>query len=187
MTSPMQIVITPYDPDWPVQFRDEAVRLRAALGDAARRIDHVGSTSVPGLDAKPVIDIQISVTPLHPLAPWVEALAAAGYRHVPHPDDATYPFLHRPVDWPHTHHIHLCEVGGREERVHLAFRDYLRAHPEEAAAYAAVKRRLAREHDAGTFASRNAYAEAKSAFIAPRIARALALGLPRAAAGGCGR
>jgi GrpB-like predicted nucleotidyltransferase (UPF0157 family) len=126
-----------------------------------------------------VIDIQVSVRPLHPLAPWVHALEAIGYRHVPHPDDATYPFLHRPARWPHTHHIHLCEAGGRDERVHLAFRDYLRTHPEEAAAYAAVKRELAGRHHAGSFASRNAYADAKSAFVAPRIARALAQGHPR--------
>jgi GrpB-like predicted nucleotidyltransferase (UPF0157 family) len=173
------IRISRYDPAWPGRFRAEAERIAAALGPAAVRIDHVGSTSVPGLDAKPVIDIQVSVRGLHPLAPHLRPLVALGYTHVPHPDDATCPFLHRPSHWPHSHHVHLCEAGGREERCSLAFRDFLREHPQEAAAYAEEKRRLAAGFSASSFESRNAYAEAKSAFIEPIVERALALGYPR--------
>lgn len=160
------IVIVPYDPSWPAAFEAEAGRLRQALGPLALRIDHVGSTAVPGLAAKPVIDIQISVKDLQPLEVWRPALEALGYRHVPDPDDATYPFLHRPAAWPHTHHIHVCAAGGAEERRHLAFRDALRARPELAAAYAELKCSLAREHSAVTHESRNAYADAKTEFIA---------------------
>jgi GrpB-like predicted nucleotidyltransferase (UPF0157 family) len=134
---------------------------------------------VPGLAAKPVIDIQVSVRPLHPLDPHLLPLSQLGYTHVPHPDDAFYPFLHRPSRWPHSHHIHLCEAGGEEESRHLAFRDFLRDHPEEAAAYEDLKHRLGPAFSAGSFDSRNAYADAKSAFIEPLIERALALGYPR--------
>jgi GrpB-like predicted nucleotidyltransferase (UPF0157 family) len=172
------ITISAYDPAWPACFRAEAERIEAALGFAAVRVDHVGSTAVPGLAAKPVIDIQVSVRVMHPLEPHLRPLVALGYTHVPHPDDAIYPFLHRPETWPHSHHIHLCESGGSEERRHLAFRDYLREHPEEAAAYADMKRRLAARFSASSFESRNAYADAKSAFIAPLIRRALSLGYP---------
>ena len=174
------IIISPYDPAWPGSFDAEAKRIESAMGAAAVRIDHVGSTAVPGLAAKPVIDMQLSVRVLHPLEPHLRPLVALGYTHVPHPDDATYPFLHRPSEWPHSHHLHLCEAGGGEERRHLAFRDFLREHPEEAAAYADVKLRLALEFDARDFESRNAYAEAKSVFIDPIVERALALGYPRA-------
>jgi GrpB-like predicted nucleotidyltransferase (UPF0157 family) len=174
------IIISPYDPAWPRTFEAEAKRIESALGAAAMRIDHVGSTAVPGLAAKPVIDIQLSVRVLHPLEPHLLPLVALGYTHVPHPDDASYPFLHRPSDWPHSHHIHLCEAGGSEERRNLAFRDFLREDPEEAAAYADEKLRLAGEFSSSSFESRNAYAEAKSIFIEPIIERALALGYPRA-------
>jgi len=173
------ITLSPYDPAWPSAFEAEARRIASALGSAAVRIDHVGSTAVPGLAAKPVIDIQVSVRALHPLEPLLLPLIALGYTHVPHPDDATCPFLHRPLSWPHSHHIHLCEAGGSEERRNLAFRDFLREHPREAAAYADEKRRLALLFSSLSFESRNAYAKAKSGFIEPATLRALGLGYPR--------
>src|SRR5262249_17907397 len=110
------ITIVSYDPEWPREFERERAHLQSALGDLAVRIEHNGSTAVPGLAAKPVIDIQIAVVPLHPLDPYLDALAAAGYHHVPHVDDAFAPFFHKPADWPHTHHVHLVEAGGGEER-----------------------------------------------------------------------
>src|SRR5690349_19436789 len=121
-------------------FAAERERLTAALGGLAMRIEHNGSTSVPGLAAKPIIDIQISVVALTPLSPLVDSLAPLGYVHVPHPDDAFCPFLHRPATWPHSHHVHLVEAGGLEERRTLAFRDYLRAHAAAAREYEQLKR-----------------------------------------------
>jgi len=169
-------MIVDYDPAWPTMFEAERARLAPALGDRARRIDHHGSTAVPGLAAKPIIDIQISVASLRPLEPLVAALAPLGYVHVPHADDACCPFLHRPATWPHTHHVHLVEAGGLEERRTLAFRDYLRAHRDEAREYERLKRALAARTDAADPAAREAYAAAKSAFV-ERITR---LGLQRA-------
>ena len=166
----MAIEIAPYDPNWPRAFEAERTRILRALGAAARRIDHHGSTAVPGLAAKPVIDIQISVERLHPLDAYAPALARLGYVHVPHPDDAVCPFFHRPADWPHTHHVHVVVAGGEEERRTLAFRDYLRAHPEAAREYEALKRHLAEMHDAADFSSHQAYADGKTEFV-DRIVR----------------
>ncbi len=175
----MTLEVVPYDPAWPARFAAERGRIAAALGPLALRIDHNGSTAVPGLAAKPVIDIQVSVAALAPLAPFAEPLAAIGYAHVPHADDAFCPFFHRPETWPHTHHVHIVASGGTEERRTLAFRDYLRAHPEALAVYASLKRDVAGRFGGDSFESRNAYAAAKGAFIEDAIRRALAEGLPR--------
>lgn len=167
------------DPVWPARYAAEERLLRDVLGALALRIDHVGSTSIPGIDAKPIIDIQVSVASLHPLDRWRERLAAAGYRHAPSEDDGHYPFFHKPEDWPHSHHVHVCASGSWDERRHLAFCAYLRDHPGEAREYERVKHRLAKLHSAATMASRNAYADAKSEFIAGATERALAAGYPR--------
>ena len=152
-------------------FSTEKLRLEQVLGSAALRVEHHGSTSVPGLAAKPIIDIQVSVATLQPLDPYVRVLATLGYIHMPHADDARCPFFHRPAAWPHTHHVHLVEAGGVEEMRTLAFRDYLRASPEIAAEYESLKRRLASEADASMSAGREAYAAAKSDFV-ERVTRA---------------
>lgn len=178
---PMDAVleIVPYDPNWPRIFSAERDRIAAALGALALRIDHHGSTSVPGLAAKPIIDIQVSVERLHPIGAYAPRFAQLGYIHMPHPDDAFCPFFHRPAAWPHTHHVHVVQSGGDEERRTLAFRDYLRDHIDTARAYADLKRRLAPQYIAAEFSSRQAYADAKGAFIAGVIARALSAGYPR--------
>jgi GrpB-like predicted nucleotidyltransferase (UPF0157 family) len=170
--------IAPYDPRWVVQFDAERHRIAGVLGALAIRIDHHGSTSVPGLDAKPIIDIQISVERLQPIAAYADPLATLGYVHLPHADDAVCPFLHRPGVWPHTHHVHVVEAGGLEERRTLAFRDFLREHRELAAEYAALKKRLAAFADADDPASREAYANAKTEFVTRVTGQALAIGYP---------
>ena len=167
------VAIVPYDSLWPEAFEAEAVRLRAALGPIALRIDHNGSTSVPGLAAKPVIDIQMSVESLQPIAAYRNRLTAIGYVHVPHADDAFCPFFHRPADWPHTHHIHVVQAGGEEEKRTLAFRDYLREHADAAREYEALKFRLAAASAADSPESREAYASAKSDFVERIVAAAL--------------
>jgi GrpB-like predicted nucleotidyltransferase (UPF0157 family) len=171
------IVISEYNAHWPILFEEEARRLRAAFGSAALRIEHVGSTSVPGLAAKPVIDIQVSVASLVPHGRYVGTMAAVGYRHVALDDfDLVYPFFHKPAEWPSTHHVHLCEAEGEQERKHLAFRNYLRAHPRTARAYETLKRRLARANDAATLESTEAYSLAKSEFVANVLRAAKASG-----------
>jgi GrpB-like predicted nucleotidyltransferase (UPF0157 family) len=173
------IEIVPYDPGWPAAFEAEAVRLRAALGPLALRIDHHGSTSVPGLAAKPIIDIQVSVACLQPLGRYSGPLETAGYVHVPHPDDAFCPFFHRPARWPHSHHVHVVERGGREERRTLAFRDYLRDHPDEARGYERLKREIAASLAVGDGECQERYARAKTAFIERATEDALRRGYAR--------
>ena len=161
------IVISEYDAKWPVLFEEEAHRLRTAFGSVALRIEHVGSTSVPGLAAKPVIDIQVSVASLVPHGRYVDTMATLGYRHVALSFDLVYPFFYGPpAEWPGTHHVHLCDAGGEQEWKHLAFRDYLRAHPRVAREYEALKRELARVHDEETLQSSQAYTRSKSEFVA---------------------
>jgi GrpB-like predicted nucleotidyltransferase (UPF0157 family) len=146
-----RVVIVPSRPEWAEEFRAIARVLRAALGPLALRIDHIGSTAVPGLAAKDVIDVQVSVADLDPaLVPLMEAAGFVGrpeisMDHVPPgaagTDDWRKLFFQpregRPVN------IHVRIAGRPNERYALLFRDYLRAHPSAAAAYAELKRRLA--------------------------------------------
>jgi GrpB-like predicted nucleotidyltransferase (UPF0157 family) len=174
-----ELEISSSNPDWPAAFDAEAIRLRRALGTLALRIDHNGSTSIPGLGAKPIIDIQVSVASLQPIEAYSERLRAIGYVHVPHPDDSFCPFFHRPGQWPHSHHVHLVESGGAEERRTLAFRDYLREHPAAAHQYEDLKRDLAGKIAPNNRGSREAYARAKTDFIERIVAVALSGGYPR--------
>jgi GrpB-like predicted nucleotidyltransferase (UPF0157 family) len=178
-TPESKIEIVPYDPGWPGAFEAEAARLRAALQGLALRIDHHGSTAIPGMGAKPIIDIQISVAGLQPRFAYAAKLEEIGYVHVPHPDDSFCPFFHRPIHWPHTHHVHVVERGGREERRTLAFRDYLRDHPGEARAYEDLKRAVAAQTVAADPESQERYALGKTAFIERVVALAIDRGYPR--------
>jgi GrpB-like predicted nucleotidyltransferase (UPF0157 family) len=179
MKSPRSVNIVPYDPEWPIAFSTEFRRLAAALGTIAVRIDHHGSTAVPGLAAKPVIDIQVSVRELHPIEIYARRLEDLGYVHQPHPDDSFCPFFHRPAAWPHTHHVHVVVSGGAEERRTIAFRDYLCEHADLAREYEKLKRALAAHHSDADASAREAYAEAKTAFVTAVTQRALADGYPR--------
>jgi GrpB-like predicted nucleotidyltransferase (UPF0157 family) len=173
------IEIAPYDPGWPVAFEAEATHLRAGLKTLALRIDHHGSTAIPGLAAKPIIDIQVSVAVLHPLSTYQATLEALGYVHVPHADDSFCPFFHRPGRWPHTHHVHVVERGGREERRTLAFRDYLRDHPDMAREYEDLKRAVAAKIVAADPESQERYAAGKTDFIERIVGVAVATGYPK--------
>jgi GrpB-like predicted nucleotidyltransferase (UPF0157 family) len=173
------VKLVPYDPAWPGEFKVERNRIASRLGDIALRIDHHGSTSIPGLAAKPVIDIQVSVAELHPIEAYAPLLAQLGYEHLPHPDDALCPFFYRPSRWPHSHHVHVVQAGGVEERRTLAFRDYLRENPSLAREYQDLKLRLAPNFSAGDFVSRQAYADSKGHFINRITELALARGYPR--------
>ena len=172
-----RIQIVEYSTLWPSQFGEEAAMIGAVLGLLAQRIEHVGSTAVPGLAAKPVIDIQVSVARLQPRGAFDDLLGRIGYTHIDVGEfDAVYPFYQRPDDWPTTHHLHLCRVGSAEELSHLVFRDYLRDHPQTAREYEALKRSLAAAQPGTTLADRERYSLAKTPFIADVVTRALAQG-----------
>jgi GrpB-like predicted nucleotidyltransferase (UPF0157 family) len=127
----------PYDPAWPTRFTAWEARLSAELGDSARRIEHVGSTSVPGLPAKPIIDIQVSVADVAIDHEYVAAFERAGVQ-LRYRDDE-HRFFRPPAGKPWDVHVHVCETGSGWERRHLLFRDYLRASRDARAAYADVK------------------------------------------------
>ena len=176
-TQERKIEIVAYDPGWPGVFEAEAAR--AALKTLALRIDHHGSTAIPGLGAKPIVDIQISVATLRPLSAYGAKLEAIEYVHVPHPDDSFCPFFHRPIRWPHTHHVHIVERGGREERRTLAFRDYLRDHLDVAREYEELKRSAAAQIVTVDLESQERYALAKTDFIERVVGLAVERGYPR--------
>ncbi len=145
-------VICANDPNWPREFAELAARLRRALGALALRIDHIGSTAVPGLAAKDVIDIQITVAALD--EDVVAALQAIGYSPRAGARDHCPPtFTGAASEWDKLYfdppqgqrrtHLHVRALGRANQRYPLLFRDYLRTHPATAQAYAELKRRLA--------------------------------------------
>jgi GrpB-like predicted nucleotidyltransferase (UPF0157 family) len=160
-----EVEIVNYDPRWPTLFDEEAKRLRAILDPSSIvGIEHFGSTAVPNLSAKPIIDILIAVRSLtEAQATFVEALRNLDYIYWaenPKKDRMFFVKGMPPFGSRRTHHVHVTEVDGEMWRW-LPFRDYLRAHPEEAEIYDRLKRRLAIEHRV----DREAYTQAKSAYV----------------------
>jgi GrpB-like predicted nucleotidyltransferase (UPF0157 family) len=155
------ILIAPYDPAWPVRFEDERKALAIAIGPwITGGIHHVGSTSVPGLGAKPIIDILVGVGDLEESRQCFEPVARLNYLYAPYLADEMHWFC-KPDPRRRTHHLHLVPTGSRRYQDELAFRDRLRAEPEIAAEYAALKSRLA-----GRFRNdRTAYTDAKAEFV----------------------
>jgi GrpB-like predicted nucleotidyltransferase (UPF0157 family) len=158
------IQIVPYDQGWPEAFGDIARELRRLFGDRALRIDHIGSTSVPGLAAKPVIDIQVSVAILSRDEPWCSALVAAGWEWDAENPERSKLFFGGPPSGPKAH-LHVREVGSLTEQLALVFRDYLRSHGDAAGRYEAFKRKLAER----TWRDGDAYAEAKTEIVWPLL------------------
>jgi GrpB-like predicted nucleotidyltransferase (UPF0157 family) len=154
------ITVVAYDPAWPARYRAEEVRLRGALGPAALRIEHVGSTSVPGLGAKDIVDIQVSVRSFEPQAAYQDVLERLGYYHRPDPEAAHRFFGLLDASGRRIVNLHVCEAGSEWERRHLAFRDRLRADRQLCREYERLKRRLAPLHT-----DANEYAAAKGEFI----------------------
>ncbi len=141
------IEIVDYDPSWPSMFEAETERLGAALAGVAVRIEHVGSTSVPGLAAKPIVDIQLSVPDVSNLDRYRGPLESLGYEYVYDPDFVEYPFFGWPsAKAPRTFNVHVCEAGTEWEARHLRFRDRLRTDERVRDEYAALKRELALKH-----------------------------------------
>lgn len=156
-----RVIVVPYDPDWPGRFDRERAILGAVFAGSEATIEHVGSTAVPGLGAKPVIDVMVGLSKLAEAKARISALEAEGYEYV-QKYERQFPerrYFRKPRLGPLAYHLH-CVVKGSDFWVrHLAFRDYLRAHPESAAAYYELKRELA------VRCSKEDYTEAKSPFI----------------------
>ena len=162
------VELAPYDQAWPARFEREATRIRSALGDRPRLLEHVGSTSVPGLSAKPIIDIVLAVRDSSDEAAYVPAMEAAGYvLRIREPEW----FEHRLFKAPEMDvNVHVFTEGEPEIDRMLAFRDWLRTHDDERDLYERTKRELA----ARTWKYVQHYADAKTEIVEGIIAQALA-------------
>jgi GrpB-like predicted nucleotidyltransferase (UPF0157 family) len=163
--APVEIV--DYDAAWPESFRAERAMLEAVLKPwLAGAIEHVGSTAIAGMPAKPVIDIMAAVSDLVISRPAIEAVSKLGYVYFPYRTDIMHWFC-KPSAAFRTHHLHLVPVGSRRWEECLAFRDAIRKDPALAKEYAALKIRLAMEFRF----DREAYTEGKTPFVRRVLSR----------------
>ncbi|MEK8030516.1 GrpB family protein [Ideonella sp. DXS29W] len=155
------VVVVPYDVEWPARFESERQWLQPLLAPwLTGDIEHIGSTSVPGLAAKPVIDMMAPVASLKDARPAIVAASEAGYLHHPYRADVMHWFC-KPSPHVRTHHLHLVPRDSPLWRERLAFRDALRADPNLAQQYAALKMQLAAQFRT----DREAYTVAKGPFV----------------------
>ncbi|MFF2807125.1 GrpB family protein [Streptomyces sp. NPDC058000] len=165
MSQPVQIV--EYDPRWPMIFGRLAAVIRDGLGPLVLRIEHVGSTAVPGLPAKPIVDMDAVIPVGAAPAEAIAALRPLGYTHEGDLGIAGREAFTSPEGAP-AHHLYVCAADSPELARHLAFRDFLRAHPESARRYGELKWELAARHRD----DRSAYTVGKSVFIENALAEA---------------
>jgi len=167
----MIVRVVPYDSHWPASYAAEAERICKAVGEVAVRIHHIGSTSVPGLSAKPIIDILLEVSDLAALDACSPTIEALGYEAMGELGIPGRRYFRRDNDFgERTHQIHAFAVSSEEIHRHLAFRDYLIAHPEIARAYGELKQELALRFPTDI----DGYMDGKDSFVKRHEAEALA-------------
>ena len=158
-----RVDIVDYNPQWPEWFRQEKLRILGVIRHQAIAVEHIGSTAVTGLVAKPIIDVMVGLHRYETLVKCIPRLGAIGYEYVPHFELITpfRRFFHKGRDGQHTHHLHLVESTHPFWEQHLIFRNVLRTHPRVRQEYAVLKRQLAHRfrYDIA------AYSKAKSPFI----------------------
>lgn len=162
------LYIATYDPQWPVLFAQEKQRLQAALSAVILAIEHIGSTAVVGLDAKPILDMLAAVNHLHDVSASVELLRSLGYE-----DAEINPKFGRRLFCKGgynvgTHHLHFVVKDSEQWLLPLRFRDYLQAHPQESRNYGELKKRLAQKHGQDL----DGYSEEKGPFVEAVLAAA---------------
>ncbi len=165
-----EVVVADYDPRWPELYAQEVAGLRQVFGASLVGLEHIGSTSVPGLAAKPIVDIQAVVRTLPDAQNAAPALAALGWRQGIFALDleTRLYFKKYNAQGGRTHQLHVYAPDHSAASAHLLFRDYLRAHPEEAQRYAALKRELVERFRF----DRLAYNDAKTAYVEAVLAKA---------------
>ena len=165
MTAP--IIIESYDPCWPKQFEILRFKISKVLGPMAAAIEHIGSTSVPGLDSKPIIDLDILLRSDADLPLAITALGLLGYEHLGDLGIPGREAFRAPSGEP-PHHLYVCAPDSLQYKRHIAFRNYLRTHPEDADAYARLKHDLSEKYRV----DREAYTQTKTQFIEAVLRRA---------------
>lgn len=166
-----QVVIAEYNPLWPLLFEEEKTRILDLINPWAERVEHIGSTSVPGLGAKPIIDIMVGLRSLDDAQHCIPLLQAIGYEYVP-AHETVMPerrYFHKGLTrFARTHHLHMVETASEFWERHILFRDYLREHEDTARSYYQLKKQLA----ARFRSDRESYTDAKASFIKEVIERA---------------
>ncbi len=160
------ILVIDYDVDWPILYEQEKIQILNALDNTIANIQHIGSTSVPGLAAKPVIDILLGVEHVPPQAAQIAALEALGYYYCGELGISGRHYFRRGM--PRTHQIHLVKLDSQFWETHLLFRDFLRTHPDAAQQYAVLKRNLAVKFRA----DRERYTNSKAPLIEQMLVQA---------------
>ena len=150
-----------YSPEWRTLFEREAVLLRSAMGPAARHIEHVGSTAIDGMPAKPVIDLVVVVSSLHDAREWLPTLEALGYEHRANDTVADRLFFAKGLPSRRTHHLSLAEARSGFYTEKVLFRDYVSSHREAFDEYVELKKELAQRHAK----DRTSYTEGKRGFV----------------------
>jgi len=157
---PDSVIVVDYDPAWTSAFEKLRGQLAKSLGSLPVTIEHVGSTSIPGAAAKPIIDIDIVVQSKDSVRQAIRLLSKAGYRHLGDLGIAGREAFESPAGLP-AHHLYVVVAGNSEHVRHLLFRDHLRKHPEEVREYSDLKKSLAKKFRN----DRDAYTEAKTEFV----------------------
>lgn len=164
-----KVEVVPHDPRWRDSFEAEAKDIAAALGENLVAIHHIGSTAIPGIHAKPIVDLLVEVREVAELDARSPAMASLGYQAM---GEYGIPgrryFRKANQEGTRTHHVHAFAAGSGEVQRHLAFRDYLIAHPADAQAYGELKRKLAADHPRDI----DGYMDGKEAFIQEMDGRA---------------
>ena len=157
-----KVEVVPHDPRWRDAFEEEAMHIAAALGANAAAIHHIGSTSIPNIYAKPVIDMLVEIRDITRLEQQGPAMESLGYEVMGEFGIPGRQYFRKDnAEGIRTHQIHAFQAGSAEGERHLAFRDYMIAHPEEALEYSELKRKLAEEHPQDI----DGYMDGKDGFI----------------------
>ena len=167
----MRVQVVAHDPTWKDAFEAEATQIAQALGDVVVSVHHIGSTAIPGIAAKPIIDILLEVDDLVRLDNGTSAIERLGYEAMGEFGISGRRYFRKnDASGIRTHQVHAFQAGSGEGERHLAFRDYLIAHPVEAREYGALKQRLAKDHPDDI----DAYMDGKDSYIKERERKAIA-------------
>ncbi|OPH47266.1 hypothetical protein BC351_12260 [Paenibacillus ferrarius] len=162
------VVIEEYNKDWALEYEQEEGKIKELLGNKAIAIEHIGSTSVQGLGAKPIIDFMVGVNELNEVDEFIEPLVKIGYEYVFHKDFPNRRFFRKGQWRAGTHHLHVYRCGSDEWNNNILFRDYLRTHPDVLRQYNQLKMDLAKKYRN----DRTSYTNAKHPFITSVIEEA---------------
>lgn len=160
--------VVPCNPDWPIHFQAERDLLRDALGSSVLEIRHIGSTAIPGMPAKPIIDILAAVKNLTDVSRFIDPLIRLGYEDKGDGSVAGRRFFVKGTEAARTHHLNFYEMNSPGWTTHITFCEYLKSHAEVARAYAELKEKLAKMFPT----DRTSYTDGKEGFVAAVVEKA---------------